>query len=129
MSQNSISTIDALEQLVRAQKQWSYFRPGQGEDSFEQGGSAQALANQSHASGLGTKATVTAQTVVGKYNAEDNTSLFVVGVGTGADTTQRMNAFTTGNDGTEDYITIGETKLTETQLKKVIEFINRIENI
>jgi hypothetical protein len=85
------------------------------------------LKNQSHAGGLGTKATAVAQTAIGKYNAEDNNALFIVG--TGSSDTNRANAFTTGNDGTEDYIKIGDTKITESQLKKILEFISRVENV
>jgi hypothetical protein len=63
-----------------------------------------------------TKAIIEAQTVVGKYNAEDNTAMFIVGVGTPG---TKANAFTAGNDGTDDYITIGEEKLTESELKSI----------
>jgi hypothetical protein len=85
------------------------------------------LANQSHASGLGTRATVTAQTVIGKYNKEDNKALFVVGVGTGDADANRANAFTVGNDGTDDYITVGEEKLTESELKSIKDGFGDIE--
>ena len=78
-----------------------------------EGKGTRAEAKYSHASGLYTTATTEAQTVVGSYNALDNTAKFVVGVGTEGN---RANAFTAGNDGTNDYITVGTEKLTESDV-------------
>lgn len=52
---------------------------------------------QSHAGGLGTKATAEAQTAIGKYNAEDNNALFIVGKG--ESDSNRSNAFIVDKDG------------------------------
>jgi hypothetical protein len=90
-----------------------------GSAAHAEGSNTFALGDYSHASGLGTRATVTAQTVVGKYNAEDSQALFIVGSGTGDAANKRANAFTVGNDGIDDYITIGNIKITETQLSKL----------
>jgi hypothetical protein len=56
MSQNSISTIEAIRQLIKAQKEWLPIKPGYGVDSFEQGGSAQATNLGSVAFGRNTQA-------------------------------------------------------------------------
>jgi hypothetical protein len=50
-------------------------------------------------------------------------------VGIGSSDEIRENCFSTGYDGTEDYIKIGDTKITEKQLKKILAFIDRVENI
>ena len=57
-----------------------------------------ASGTYSHAGGLGTTATATAQTVIGKYNEPDNDSLFIVG--NGSDINDRSNAFEIKTDGT-----------------------------
>jgi hypothetical protein len=51
----------------------------------------EAIGDYSHVSGLGTIAKGEAQTVVGKYNKEDEDALFIVGGGENAD--NRRNAF------------------------------------
>jgi hypothetical protein len=75
--------------------------------------------------------------VIGNYNKIDETAYFVVGNGDTAqlnwftyDNTRpgSRNCFTVGNDGTEDYITIGSIKLTENVLSRLITFINAIDN-
>ena len=61
------------------------------------------------------------QTVVGKCNIEDsnNEYRFIVGNGTGKDS--RHNAFAVGNDNS---ITIGNTKLTESQLQALLALLS-----
>lgn len=71
-----------------------------------------------------------AQTVVGMCNQPEKTAFFIVGGGTHEELTEepkRANCFTTGVDEGESYIKIGNTQLTETQLQKVIQFIESIE--
>lgn len=97
-----------------------------GVGAHAEGRQTSATGNYSHAAGLATSATSEAQTVIGAYNSDVPNAKLIVGAGSSS---RRANCFATGNNGTEDYITIGETTLTETQLKKIIEFINRIENI
>jgi hypothetical protein len=70
----------------------------------------------SHASGLGSKANGDAQTVVGMYNADDPNAKFIVGAGY---SDNRQNAFTAGHDGTNKYITVGDSKFTETDLNNM----------
>lgn len=81
-----------------------------------EGKGTRAEAKYSHAAGLYTVATIEAQTVVGSYNLQDSTAKFVVGAGI---KDNNANAFTAGNDGVDDYITIGEEKLTESELKTI----------
>ena len=64
-------------------------------------------------------------TVLGKYNTGTglatnmgNGDYLQVGVGTANNA--RANCFTTGYDGTDDYIKIGDTKITETQLQALL---------
>lgn len=56
-----------------------------------------AAGRASHASGIGTNAQGVAQTVIGKYNSEDLTSLFIVGNGENDEV--RRNAFVVDEDG------------------------------
>lgn len=98
-----------------------------GQGAHAEGLLTQAIGAYSHTAGVGTTAVAEAQTVVGKYNAEDNTSLFIVGSGTGDATNKRANAFTAGNDGTDDYITVGAEKLTESELKSIKDGFGDIE--
>jgi hypothetical protein len=81
----------------------------------------------SHASGLGTKANGDAQTVVGMYNKDDPNAKFIVGAGYSYN---RQNAFTAGNDGTNKYITVGDSKFTETDLNNIKDqYARRIEEL
>lgn len=66
---------------------------------------------------------------LGKYNDASalatnmgNGDYFQVGVG--SSNTARANCFATGNDGTADYIKIGDTKITETQLQALLALLN-----
>ena len=69
-----------------------------GQNSHAEGLNTTALGNNSHATGQYTCAAGTAQTVVGKYNTPDTTSLFIVGNGTS--TSAKSNALAVGSDGT-----------------------------
>ena len=53
--------------------------------------------------------------------------MFVVGAGSGTGTAQRANCFTTGRGISGNYITIGNIKITEAQLSKIINLIDSIE--
>ena len=58
-------------------------------------------------------------TVVGKWatSTDPTHDRFIVGNGTG--TSARHNCFKAGNDGTNDYIYIGDTKITESNVQSV----------
>lgn len=65
------------------------------------------------------------QLITGQWNNDDATDTannYLV-VGCGSDNSNRANCFTTGNDGTNDYIYIGDTKLTEAQLTSLLALI------
>lgn len=93
----------------------------QGLASHAEGFMTEANGTYSHASGLGTKANGDAQTVVGMYNKDDPTAKFIVGAGY---SDNRHNAFTAGNDGTEDYITLGDIKLTKSKLERLLALLD-----
>ena len=59
----------------------------------------------------------------GKFNNTSYTSSdrLIVGAGTYSD---RRNCFTTGHDGTDSYITVGSTKVTESQLIQLLALLN-----
>ena len=62
--------------------------------------------------------------LIGNYGFIDSnnyTDMFAVGVG--ADVNNRANCFATGYDGTNDYIKIGDTKITEAQLQSLLATI------
>ena len=83
-----------------------------------------ASGHSSHASGYGTRATATAQTVVGKNNKENNDALFIVGNGSSSADANRKNAFEVLLNGN---IKIGNTTLSEAQLQKILRLIDTIE--
>ena len=64
-------------------------------------------------------------TVLGKYNdtadITDSTRLIV---GAGTSNTDRRDCFKTGYDGTDSYITVGSTKVTESQLIQLLRLFN-----
>ncbi len=63
--------------------------------------------------------------IIGRYGKIiDSTRPAIFTVGCGASTSSRANCFSTGNDGTDDYIYIGDTKLTETQLQALIALLS-----
>ena len=65
-------------------------------------------------------------TVLGKYNdtadITDSTRLIV---GAGTSESDRRDCFKTGYDGTDSYITVGSTKVTESQLIQLLELLNQ----
>lgn len=61
------------------------------------------------------------QTVIGKCNIEDSNNEYRFIVGNGTDITSRHNAFAVGNDNS---ITIGDTKLTESKLQKMLSNVS-----
>ncbi len=75
--------------------------------------------------GEGTRADQSGQTVIGRYNAPDNTAKFIVGDGSA---TTRANCFATGTFEDQAYITIGEEKLTEGQLKSIKDGLGDISS-
>ena len=68
-----------------------------GNYSHAEGNGTTAYERFSHASGTGTYAEGEAQTVIGKYNVHDTTSLFIIGNGTPS---APSNALTVAQDGT-----------------------------
>jgi hypothetical protein len=53
---NNISGVEAIRQLIKAQKEWLPIKLGYGENSLESGSSAQAIGDHSYAGGIGSKA-------------------------------------------------------------------------
>ena len=81
-----------------------------------------ASGDYSHAGGKGTVAKEESQTVIGSYNVDDSQAKLVVGCGYGNAT--RQNCFSTGHNGTESYIKIGSTLLTESMLSSLLNLTN-----
>lgn len=69
--------------------------------SHAEGWGTVASGNAAHSSGIGTEAKGEAQTAVGRYNAVDNTSLFIVGIGTNENA--RINGFKVSNLGDGEF--------------------------
>ena len=90
---------------------------GTGVNSINTSGNSASGAD-SVAFGLKTVASEQAQTVIGKYNADDKDALFIVGVGS---SDARKNAFTVTADATDPTIKLGETGLSETQLQDLLQ--------
>lgn len=110
----------------------------EGESSHAEGSNTEAKGKYSHASGLCTQATHSCQYAVGCGNDPQADSLFEVGNGLNAegnlidDTTTafelktRRNAFRVTNTGyaiAQTALQIGETAITEDQLKQLIQLI------
>lgn len=93
--------------------------------SHAEGQDSRAVGTGSHASGRHTIADADYMTAVGKYNIRNTNALFAVGCG--ESDTNRANCFTTGiNASKEAYIKVGKTTLTEAQLIKILNFIDKI---
>ena len=60
----------------------------------------------------------------GKFNNTSYTSSDRLIVGAGTSSSDRRNSFTTGYDGTNSYITVGSTKVTESQLIQLLALLN-----
>ena len=66
--------------------------------------------------------------IFGQYNDTSGLSTTngqgdILMVGAGTSNSARANCFAAGNDGTDDYIKVGDTKLTETQLQSLIALL------
>lgn len=110
----------------------------EGESSHAEGSNTEAKGKYSHASGFCTQATHSCQYAVGCGNDPQADSLFEVGNGLNAegnliddtttlfDLTTRRNAFRVTNTGyaiAQTALQIGETAITEDQLKQLIQLI------
>lgn len=84
-------------------------------------------APHSFVAGRGNNVVSEYQTVIGSYNSSDSDALFIIGSGTA--TNDRKNAFVVKKSGEAQVksLTIGNTTFTESELKKVLNFINGIE--
>jgi hypothetical protein len=90
------------------------------------GKATEALGSHSFTSGIGTIANSDYQRVEGKFNIEDTEGKYACIVGGGSRDTDRKNIYTLdweGNGAFAGSITIGNTTLTEEQLKKLIALI------
>ena len=76
--------------------------------SHAEGYFTHAYGNYSHAQNYHTRANGDSQTVIGKYNAEDTTSAFIIGNGTGE--SNRHNALKVDWDGNLECNNIGDMK-------------------
>lgn len=65
--------------------------------------------------------------VTGNYNKENTNALFIVGNGTGTSTSARSNAFEVISDSKGAAIKVGKTILTETDINRILNFINAWE--
>lgn len=74
--------------------------------------------------GIGNKSGRTAQTVIGSYNVVTNNAMFIVG--NGDNDSSRSNAFEVLKDGG---VAINGVILTSTQLQKILNFIDTIEEV
>ncbi len=89
--------------------------------TFSLGTWNEATGSHSNALGTWTRATAYAQTALGKYNKENSEAMLMVGCGTSKG---RMNAFEACYNTTDGkYIKIGDTKITEAQLKNLLALL------
>ena len=100
-----------------------------GAASHAEGRDTQAIGINSHAGGFGTRATAAEQTAIGRWNATDETALFIIGNGT--DTTNRSNAMTVSKNGeiklpSSGVLTIGSYSITEAKLAQLLNLLNTI---
>lgn len=79
------------------------------------------LGKFARAEGLGAIATEEGQTAVGKYNVVSPTAVIMAGCGTSDE--NRANCFEAGNDDGDAYIMVGNTKITETQMKSLLALL------
>lgn len=93
-----------------------------GSVAHSEGVSTIASGRASHAGGEGTKASAQWQTAIGKYNAEEDTALFIVG--NGSSDTDRKNCFSAGADADGAYAKIGDK---EVATKDDIPNLNGVE--
>lgn len=106
-----------------------------GDAAHAEGNYTEAIGDASHTSGYYTIAKEDAQFVCGAGNTDEKSAMFIVGGSD--DPNNRNNCFTAGRelvngerskDG-EAYIKVGSTMLTETQLVKILKFIESIEEV
>lgn len=97
-----------------------------------EGWKAEAKGQASHAEGNGTIANGLAQHAQGKWNVEDNANKYAHIVGGGMSDTDRKNIHTldwNGNAYFKGGLTLGETTLTETELKSLKSGASNVEDI
>lgn len=94
------------------------------EYSHAEGRNTIAAHSYSHVEGQGTITSRSHQHVSGKFNTGDTTAYLIVGDGS-ADNS-RSNCFSAGNDGTNKYIKIGNTKITDANA--VTKAVNDLTN-
>lgn len=94
------------------------------EYSHAEGRNTIAAHAYSHVEGQGTITSRSHQHISGKYNTGDSTAYLIVGDGS-ADNS-RSNCFSAGNDGTNKYIKIGNTKITDANA--VTKAVNDLTN-
>ena len=70
-----------------------------GSSSHAEGDNSTADGQYSHAQNLGTKATSTAQTAIGKYNIDDTNNTYALIIGNGTSNSSRSNALTVDWNG------------------------------
>lgn len=94
------SHAEGLSAIVSASAHYSHAEgnstSAEGSCTHAEGKSTTARGDYSHAQNLGTRAYGEAQTAIGKYNADDTTSLFIIGNG---NSSTRSNALTVSLDG------------------------------
>lgn len=101
----------------------------EGVASLATGTRTEARADYSSAHGWRTTAKQPAQFVVGNHNADESTAKFIVGAGAEieGDGAKFRNCFATGRDNGVNYIKVGDVKLTEAKLKKLLAFIETVD--
>ena len=94
------SHAEGLSAIVSASAHYSHAEgnstSAEGSCTHAEGKSTTARGDYSHAQNLGTRAYGEAQTAIGKYNADDTTSLFIIGNG---NSSTRSNALTVSLEG------------------------------
>jgi len=100
-----------------------YNTTASGKQSHAEGASTTASHDRSHAEGYGTRTSRTDQHVEGRWNKDEPTAFHITGCGT--NDTDLDNCFTSGvtEDG-EKYLKVGDTMLTEAQLKALLSLLS-----
>lgn len=97
-----------------------FYTKATAENSHAEGYYAEANGKKSHAGGDHTKAQGECQTVIGKYNATDTTSLFIIGKGTSD--SARANAFAVSNTG-QVFVNGSSVHGSDRRLKEHISYV------
>lgn len=95
-----------------------------GNSSHSEGVSTTASGWGSHAEGHGNTASAKGQHVEGLYSKPESTALHITGCGT--NDSNRANCFTAGLSGTNKYIKVGDTQLTEKALANLLDLVTPI---